>query len=98
MIFTTIQSSAQEKEIIRKTDRYPVKNNIYTNTKINKNDMENILINPGIAPSNNTHSFTNTIQQRNINTTNLVARNRYMRQFLANGRVGNGCSSCSGAR
>ena len=97
MTFTTIQSSTEEREEISNLDRYAVRNNTVNPIENMKNDRENILINPGI-PSNNTHRVTNIRQQRVSQPTKLIVGNGSMREFLASGGVGEGCSSCGGAR
>ncbi len=97
MTFTTIQSSTEEREEIGNSQRYPVRNTNITHAQNIKNDRDNILINPGL-PSNNLPTLTNTRKQRTNPPTNLIVGNGSMREFLASGGVGKGCSSCGGAR
>ena len=97
MTFTTIQSSREEREEIGNSQRYPVRNTNITYTQTIKNDRDNILINPGL-PSNNLPTLTNTIKHRANPPTKLIVGNGSMREFLASGGVGKGCSSCGGAR
>ncbi len=97
MTFTTIQSSREEREEIGHSQRYPVRNTTSHPVKNIQNDKDNILINPGL-PSNNLPTLTNTRKQRANPPTKLIVGNGSMRDFLASGGVGNGCSSCGGAR
>jgi hypothetical protein len=97
MTFTTIQSSREEREEIGKLERYPVRNTTTHPVKNIQNDKGNVLINPGL-PSNNLPTLTNTRKPRANPPTKLIVGNGSMSEFLASGGVGNGCSSCGGAR
>lgn len=97
MTFTTIHSSREDREEIDKLERYPVRNTTTYPVKNIQNDKDNILINPGL-PSNNLPTLTNTRKQRANPPTKLIVGNGSMSEFLASGGVGNGCSSCGGAR
>ena len=97
MTFTTIQTSRKEREDVGKLERYPVRDTNITHVQNIKNEGENILINPGL-PSNNLPTLPNTRKQYANPPTKLIVGNGSMREFLASGGVGKGCSSCGGAR